>query len=150
MLGLGRGRSATPGPPDLKTVCRFLDGMDLRYFVDGQGKTILLSFECDKADYDMFILVDQQHAFVYISLARYLQVPRDHPSFPAILTRLMEINWDLLLGKFEWNPNDGEVRVAFTFTTENGLGQKALGAAISAILDVADKHYIELHALLEP
>ncbi|MCD6350508.1 MAG: YbjN domain-containing protein, partial [Armatimonadetes bacterium] len=108
------------------------------------------SFEGEKSDYDIYIIVDQDKAIVYLGLAQYLEVPRDHPAAPNIMYRLMEINWELALGKFEWNSDSGEVRLSFTFTTENGLGDKALGAALAGLLSAADKYYIELHAMLEP
>jgi|YNPNPStandDraft_1061719.scaffolds.fasta_scaffold102101_1 hypothetical protein len=150
MLRLRRGSGGTTGPPDLPQVCKLLDQLDLRYFVDSAGRAILLSFHGDKADYDVYIIVDHERAIVYIGLAGYLTVPRDHPSAPAIMSRLMELNWELSLAKFEWHASgEGEVRISFTFTTENGIGAQALGAAIASLLDVADRYYIELHAMLE-
>jgi len=150
MLRLRRCFGAAAGPPDLSAVCKLLDQLDLHYFVDNQGRGILVSFECEKTDYDIYIVVDQEHAIVYVGLTRYLEVPGDHPAAEQIMARLMELNWELTLGKFEWNSADGEVRISFVFTTENGLGRHALGAALASLLKIADCYYIELHAMLEP
>jgi len=135
------------GPPDVDDVCKMLDELDLRYMADRDRSAILLGFEGDNGEYDIYILVNQEKAVVYIAIAHYIEVPASHPNLDQILRRLMELNWEFSLGKLEWDPNDGEVRLSHTFTTEDGLGTQALGVVIGYLVAAADRHYPELAQL---
>ena len=121
-----------------------LDALELRYMADEDHGAILLGFEGDNSDYDIYILVNQEKAVVYIAIARYIEVPSTHPNLDRILRRLMELNWEFSLGKLEWDSEDGEVRLSHTFTTEDGLGTQALGVVIGYLVAAADRHYPEL------
>jgi hypothetical protein len=147
MLGLGGGKGGTTGPPSLDDVCEMLDALHLKYFTDPNRRAILLSFKGDTQDHDLYILVDKERSIVYLAVVRYLEVPTTHPRLNEILRRLMELNWKMSLGKFEWDPSDGEVRLCYAFTTEDGLGVTALGVIIGYLVQAADNYYQELHAL---
>ncbi|MBC7288061.1 MAG: YbjN domain-containing protein [Armatimonadetes bacterium] len=143
-----RGHSGTDGPPGVRDVCRMLDELDLRYMTDETHGAILLSFRGEAADYDIYILVRQEQAVVYIAIANYLKVPADHENIDKILRRLMELNWEMSLGKAEWDASDGEVRLSYTFTTEDGLGTQALGVVLGYLVAAADRHHDALARLV--
>jgi hypothetical protein len=60
----------------------------------------------------------------------------------------MELNWKLNVGKFEWDPTDGEVRLTFAFSTENGVGYEAFKAIFETITQTTDKYKEELDKIL--
>ena len=141
-------RRSQNGPPGLSEVCALLDELELRYLADEEHSAILLGFEGDNAEYDIYILVSQEKAIVYIAIAHYLDVPPTHERLGEIMRRLMELNWEFSLGKLEWDSQDGEVRLSHTITTEDGLGRDALGVVIGYLVAAADRHYNELTSLV--
>jgi hypothetical protein len=64
-----------------------------------------------------------------------------------LLRRLMELNWSLLLGKLEWDPTDGEVRLAMILNTDSNFDRRAFRSAIRGIGQLADRFYNELSRL---
>jgi hypothetical protein len=57
---------------------------------------------------------------------------------------MMELNWRLLVGKFEWDPSDGEVRLAMVMNTDSNFDRRAFRSLVRAITDQADRLYGEL------
>jgi len=85
---------------------------------------------------------------VYLYVERFLTVPADGQTTNAVLRRLMELNWTLLLGKFEWSPTDGEVRIAMLLNTDSNFDRRAFRGAVRAIEQLADRYYNELDRLV--
>jgi hypothetical protein len=125
-----------------------LNKLELKYRAFPDKKAITLIFEAKNGDVELFILVDQEKAIVYIAVVRYLEIPPYHPRIGEIMRRLMELNWKLSLGKLEWDSSDGEARLSYAFTTEDGVGQRALGVAIGYLVSAADNHILELRTLV--
>lgn len=142
------GDDGSAGPVDLDQVEGLLSGLELNYLVIPEKNAITLIFEANNGNVDLVILVNKESAVVYIAAVEILKVPQGHPRLNEMMRRLMELNWELSLGKLEWDPEDGEVRLSYAFTTEDGLGQKALGAAIADLVSAADKRRPELEALV--
>lgn len=84
---------------------------------------------------------------VYFYLERYLVAPAGGPKTPAVLQRLMELNWELLLGKLEWNPRTGEVRLSAVLSTDSNFDRRAFRSIVHALDTVAERFDRELHAL---
>jgi|GEM_PF-2849800 len=99
------------------------------------------------ASHNLRIIIDVDKQLVYIFLNRYLVAKPDNAGLPKILQRLMEKNWDLNIGKFEWDKTDGEIRFSYTFTTENGIGYESFSAIIDTLLNTGDKLWPELRSL---
>jgi hypothetical protein len=135
----------------LALLTSYLDRMNLNYETDtsGQAPVIELPVKMDNATHRLRIVIDAERQLVYVFLNRYLSAPPNHPRLPKILQRLMEINWDLNVGKMEWDKTDGEVRLSFMFTTENGIGFEAFEAIITTLLQTGDRLWPELHQLTE-
>ncbi|MCX7599752.1 MAG: YbjN domain-containing protein [Armatimonadetes bacterium] len=144
----GKPKGDAPGPPDLDEVTHMLNQLELKYSAYPEKNAVGLFFEGDHGDFDVFIVVEREMALVYIAVARYLEVPSDHPRLDRVIRRLMELNWNMPLGKLEWDPRDGEVRLSYAFTTEDGLGPRALGTAINYLVEAADEHIEELRKLV--
>jgi hypothetical protein len=99
------------------------------------------------ATHHLRIVVDAKHQMVYLFLNHYLTAKPDSPQLPKVLQRLMEENWALNLGKFEWDRSDGEIRLSFLFTTENGVGYEAFETAVVTLLQTGDRLWPELNTL---
>jgi len=85
---------------------------------------------------------------IYLYIERFLEVPADGQTTGQVLRRLMELNWTLLLGKFEWNSTDGEVRLAMIVNTDSNFDRRAFRSAVRAIGQVANRYYNELDRLV--
>lgn len=81
---------------------------------------------------------------VYLYVERFLVAPPDAPTTDAVMRRLMELNWQMLLGKLEWDPSDGEVRLAMTLNTDSNFDRRAFRSAIRGLTQLADRYWSEL------
>jgi hypothetical protein len=84
---------------------------------------------------------------IYIYANQFLSAPSEGEHSDALLRRLMELNWTMLLGKFEWDPTDGEVRLAMVLNTDSNFDRRAFRSAVRALGALADRYYPELHRL---
>lgn len=87
---------------------------------------------------------------VYLYVERFLLAPQDAPTTDALMRRLMELNWQMLLGKFEWDPTDGEVRLAMVLNTDSNFDRRAFRSAVRGLVQLADRYGPELRSLQEP
>lgn len=85
---------------------------------------------------------------IYLYIERYLVVPADGETTNAVLRRMMELNWDILLGKLEWDSTDGEVRLGMVVNTDSNFDRRAFRSAVRGIGQLADRYYGELDRLL--
>jgi len=86
------------------------------------------------------IRVSNKLDLVYLYIQDYLVVPKTHRNKDKMMSRLMELNFELNVGKFEWDSR--------AFSTENGLGFEAFRAVFETLLVTADDKYEDLQKLL--
>lgn len=87
---------------------------------------------------------------LYAYVERYLVAPQDGPQTAALLRRLMELNWQMLLGKFEWDPTFGEVRLSMVLNTDSNFDRRAFRSSVRALVELADRYWAELDRMLTP
>jgi hypothetical protein len=133
-------------------VGEYLRRLDFPYTQEASQGYPLLKVKAKRANatHHLHIVIDGPRQMVYLFLNRYLTVKPDDPALPKVLQRLMQENWNLNIGKFEWDKTDGEIRFSYCFTTENGVGFEAFGAIVKTLLETGDKFWPELHALTGP
>jgi len=117
---------------------------------DDKSSVLDVTLEMDNATHHLRIVVDVERDMVYLFLNRFLSLPKESPNRDAVLRKLMETNWDLNIGKFEWDPSDGEVRLSYTFTTENGMGYEAFEAIVATLAKTGDKYWPDLKKMTTP
>jgi hypothetical protein len=86
---------------------------------------------------------------IYAYVDRYLVATGEGAHTDALMRRLMELNWTMLMGKFEWDPTDGEVRLAMVLNTDSNFDRRAFRSTVRALGALADRHYGELNRLNE-
>jgi hypothetical protein len=84
---------------------------------------------------------------IYFYVERYLLAPPEAESTPAVLRRLMEINWQMLLGKLEWDASDGEVRLSMVVNTDSNFDRRTFRSVVRAIGPLAERYLPELERL---
>ena len=142
----GPAAPAQPAAEDgvtIDVITSFLKKMNYVYKLDKSGKVpgLELLMRGNNGNYDVRIYLDDPRKVVYLCMNRFLTVPELHPRKHALLQKLMELNWELLIGKYEWDKSDGEVRLSYTFSTENGLGYDAFAACFQLLVLTADRDY---------
>lgn len=128
-------------------VSGYLDRMGRGYKVEQRDRYPVIALDgvrVEHATHYLRIVIDAEKQLVYMFVNRYISVPEDHPRLAEIHRRLMELNWDLNIGKFEWDKSDGETRLSYCFTTENGVGFEAFEAIVLTLLKTADDFWPEL------
>ena len=141
---------AKAAPPMRQLIASYLDKMGYVYTTDEteERSEISLTMRGENNQYDLRIFIDDDRKIAYMCVNRFLICPTSHPRLPQILQRLMELNWKLLVGKYEWDKNDGEVRLSYTFSTENSVGYEAFVACFQVLVMTADSDYPELMSLM--
>jgi hypothetical protein len=81
---------------------------------------------------------------VYVYVERYAMLPPDDAKTPALLRRMMELNWQLLVGKLEWSPRSGEVRLSAVLNTDSNFDRRALRSIVVALETAAGRYRGEL------
>lgn len=156
-LGAQPAEKALPGketaPKEAVTagvIASYLDKMGYVYEISTADNVpeMSLTMRGENNQYDMRIFIDDERKVVYVCVNRLLYCPVSQPRHALMMQRLMELNWKLLVGKYEWDKADGEVRLSYTFSTENGLGYEAFTACFQALVMTADQHYPELMKLM--
>ncbi len=87
---------------------------------------------------------------VYFYVDGYLTAASDAPTTDRLMRRLMELNWTMLVGKFEWDPTDGEVRLALVLNTDSNFDRRAFRSSVRAIAELADRYHTELSRIQTP
>ncbi|MDQ3037158.1 MAG: YbjN domain-containing protein [Myxococcota bacterium] len=95
-------------------------------------------------DYRLRALYSDRTDTVYLYVERYLVAPQDGAGTNALMRRLMELNWQMLLGKFEWDPTDGEVRLAMILNTDSNFDRRAFRSSVRGLTQLADRYWSEL------
>ena len=78
---------------------------------------------------------------VYFYVARFLVLLPEHPKTDAVLRHLMELNAELLVGKFEWNARTGEVRLGAVLSTDSNFDRRAFRSIVRT-LDMLTAQYL--------
>jgi len=100
-------------------------------------------------DYEVHLAYSDVTDTIYAYIDRYLVATGEGAHTDVVMRRLMELNWTMLLGKFEWDPTDGEVRLAMVLNTDSNFDRRAFRSTVRALTALADRHYGELNRLNE-
>ena len=82
--------------------------------------------------------------YAYVTL---LSIPANSPALPGVLRRAMELNWELLAAKLEWNAQTGELRISGLLHTDSNFDRRALRALVRALDRTIVRHYLQLSSL---
>lgn len=109
---------------------------------------VVVRGETSRRTFDVRMAYSDVTDTVYFYVDHYLVARPSAPATDALLRRLMELNWRMLVGKFEWDPSDGEVRLAAVLNTDSNFDRRAFRSVLRAVQDQADRLYPELTRVL--
>jgi hypothetical protein len=81
---------------------------------------------------------------IYFYVAQLLRAPVGAASTSALLARLMELNWELLGCKLEWNPRTGEVRLSAVMHTDSNFDRRTFRSIVVALDTTTARYRAEL------
>jgi hypothetical protein len=58
-----------------------------------------------------------------------------------LLTRLAAMNYDLLIGKFQLNPNTGDITLSSEINVDDGMGYQTFYSVLHHLIATADAQY---------
>jgi hypothetical protein len=94
-------------------------------------------------------LYDDDTDTIYFHVESWLELPPERARGSAVLERLMELNWELLVGKLEWNPRTGEVRLSAVLNTDSNFDRRAFRSIVRALEALSARYAPELRALAQ-
>lgn len=126
-----------PEPVALQTLANHLVRMGLQEpLVDeGQG-FVRVRVKGENGRYDLYLV--PRGRLVHLQIPRLLRVGASDPHRAELSAHLLELNWVNLLGKYSWDPEDGEVRFAHALVTPGGVSFGELSLAVSQSLRTVD------------
>ena len=130
---------------DSKTVAAYLRSLGVTPERVGENE-LRVQAKAKGAVYDVLVKVDPEHRLVYVALTDLMPLRASDPAADAVCRKIASMNYDLTLGKLEWNEEGAEVRLSYSFTTENGLGREAFTGLLGTLLLQAGPARAELRA----
>ena len=84
---------------------------------------------------------------VYFYLSRYATLRVDQPNATSAFRRVAEMNWEMLVGKFEWNSSSGDLRLGAVLQTDSNFDRRAFRGVVRALLRLGDRYADEVGRL---
>ncbi len=108
---------------------------------------VRLQGETSHRPFDVRMVYSDATDTVYFYIDRYLTAPADAPTTDALLRHLMELNWRMLVGKFEWDASNGDVRIAMIMNTDSNFDRRSFRSIVRSLQEQADRLYAELNRI---
>ena len=143
-------RSPDPGgwesAPSLDTVHAFLDQASYVHTYARDSAHIRLEYDGNNADFSVNIQYFPNAKVFFLATRDYLHLDAasDTDSVVLLLVQLAALNYELLLGKFQLNPETGEILLSAEIHVSDGLGLSTLVSVLDHLCESADARFPEL------
>ncbi len=119
-----------------------LDTEGLNYFLIPDGSGVMLNVKGADERFQFKIMIELEEEFVQFRSIDYLHCPQGHPHLDATLQVLGEANYRLRLGKFGWDPADGEIAVYVDFWLMDAeITQEQFSRTSDVFMSILDDEY---------
>jgi len=137
----------------IQKLANYMDKQKLKYGVDQANKRILAGFKLQSTSVQLVIQLDpERNALLFItpSITQVMEGPGVTKERVAdVLAWLMHINYRLLLGNFEWDHRDGEIRYRLAVPTDEGdITFEQFRHCLRAVLGTVNDCYPKLQRLI--
>jgi hypothetical protein len=150
------GQLATAGtaPPsedfassvDMETLTRFLARAGFTHGEPAGESLVTLPIEGRNTDFQLSVQLFPREKVLYFAVHDYLTLEdaASSQSMVLLLTQLVTMNYELLLGKFQLNPRSGEISLSVEVQVDDGLGFATFEAVLNHIIYTADQRHPDL------
>ncbi len=90
---------------------------------------------------------DDNSDTVYVYVDHYASVRADAANALQVFRRLLEMNWEMLIARFEWSSASGEIRLSAVLNTDSNFDRRAFRGVVRSVLRLADRYADDLAAL---
>lgn len=107
---------------------------------------LLIPIEGNNTSFQMSIQLFSAEKVLYIAANDYLQIEdaSSSKSMVLLLTQVAALNYELLLGKFQLNPNSGAISLSVEMNLDDGIGFQTFSAVTRHLVQTADARHPEL------
>ena len=132
-----RGKAA-PAPPAAKgiTVAEvrgYLEKMGGACRVVGDAE-IRSEARAGGVAYSLLVKVDPARYLVYLAIDDFFPLAEKASARANVTDRMARLNYEMAIGKLEWDAQGGQVRLSHSFSTEDGLGYRTFSGVLATLL----------------
>jgi hypothetical protein len=139
-------------PVDLAIVDRWLDraGYVHTYNQSGQGH-VRLEFAGRNTSFSVSIQHFPSRNVLFMATSGYLRLEEAQSieSVVLLLVQIASLNYDLLVGKFQMNPETGEILLSTELYVQEGVAYATFLQALDSLCATADDRYPDLERAIE-
>ena len=133
---------------DIDLVAEWLDraGYVYRRKGEGDGSVLELEYAGRNTEFTLAIQHFAKSRVLFLATHEYLQLDdaQDTSGIVLLLVKLAALNYDLLIGKFQLDPESGDILLSAELQLGDGLGYQTFVRLIDHLFDTADKTWPEL------
>ena len=127
-----------------------LNAGGVKFFIAPDQPLLMMTFEGLTGHYQMVMHIDMDGRFLQFRTIGYLRCPPDHPNLHPVLRVLGQLDYQLRLTKFGWDPADGEiVGYADLWLEDASLGQAQFSAMLQCFLSGIDLNHGRIEKTIE-
>lgn len=134
--------------PTLETVHRYLERAGYNHEWAPEAPQVRMDFVGLNTDFSVEVRHFEGPRVIFLTTRDYasLDMAADAQGAVLLLTTLATLNYELLLGKFQLNPETGEILLSAEIHVGDGLGYATFVQALEMLLQGADRHYRDIEA----
>lgn len=132
--------------PTLADVERYLTRLGYEHRYDPERKVVLLPYEGLYTSFTVRLQIFPKANVLFMATTDYFRLSEtaDVDGVALLLVQLVSLNFDLLLGKLQLDPETGEILLSQEVILADGLGFDTFERALEQLLRTADLRYPEL------
>lgn len=130
----------------LDTLSALLTSSGYLHEVNRDKSHIHLDYNGKNRQFGLSIQYYEKAKVVFIATNKYFSLDQAQSTSSVVLlaVKLMALNYEMLLGKFQMNPESGEILLSTELYVGDGLGHTTLLQALDHLCRIADDKYDEL------
>jgi len=134
----------------LEELKKLAEGQGLKYFLAPDRPMLMMGMRGLFGSYQLLVPLELDGRFLQFRTLGYLSCPSDHPNLDAVLRTLAELDYQLRLTKFGWDPTDGEiVGYADVWLEDGTLTQRQFAGILELYVPGIDFNYKRISETIE-
>jgi len=132
--------------PTLKTVHRFLERASYLHTLSDDASLIQLEFVGENTTFGVRIQHFDAADILFIATTNYLKLEdaQDTRSLVLLFIQIAALNYEMLWGKFQLNPESGEVLLSVELSIKDGVSYDTVVGTLEHLCQTADARYPDL------
>jgi hypothetical protein len=133
------GASAWSAPTAVQTIEGYLAKMKVAAQQPTPGEfQFKLGFPGAKTE-SFMVRVLPENKVVYVAILDVQDLPFRGPRSEGLFRELAKLNYQLTVGKLEWEPDKAKVRLSYTFASEQEVDQASFVAVVQTLLSEVEQ-----------